>query len=387
MTITSGITITDSPAYAPPKTITNAEYQGALNQIKFTTSAPHGLATFDKVRINLAGDPNWVNAQYEVIIDTSSTSVFYVKNGPVPTATTGTADLCKFQVDLSPAPATPVVDDDIVYLALTNAKDYNDQKITYIVGKAKRNSNTQFIVDGFVDNLAAGSVTSNNLKYVPKNGYIRYRNLYRTGDTNSYLLVKQLPISVTEFVDGVSAANLGDVPDSFYDQDGVTVIYEPPPVGITNLTRHYDMLFAIDGHAVVWSDNNRPDGWFANFRQEFGSKPMALASFSSALIVLCEDALYRLEGNISTQITPSKTMAEDGCIAPRSVQKTGAGLVYLSKRGLMLFDGQVARCITDMKVPGKFFTHPSVGADSIYSISEFCVTLVDPVGSWLAEEV
>lgn len=359
VSITSGITITDSLAYATAINITNAEYQGKLNQIKFTTLNPHGLETFDKVRINLTGDPNWVNAQYEAIADTTNTSVFYVKNGPVPTVTTGTANICKFQVDLIPAPATPVQDDDIVYLTLTNAKGFDDIAVKFIVGKAKRNSDTKFVVDGFVDNLAAGVVTSTLIKYTPKNGYIRYRNLYRTGDTNSYLLVKQLPISVTEFVDGVSAANLGDVPDSFYDQDGITVVYEPPPVGITNLTRHYDMLFAIDGHAVVWSDNNRPDGWFANFRQEFGSKPMALASFSSALIVLCEDALYRLEGNISTQITPSKTMAEDGCIAPGSVQRTSYGLVYLSKDGLKLFDGQYARPLSESKVRSNFWTGTS----------------------------
>lgn len=359
VSITSGITITDSLAYATAIGITNAEYQGKLNQIKFTTLNPHGLETFDKVRINLSGDPNWTNVQYEAIADTTNISVFYVKNGPVPTVTTGTANVCKFQVDLASAPAIPVVDDDIIYLTLVNAKGYNDIGIKYIVGKAKRNSDTQFIVDGFVDNLSAGVVTSTLIKYTPKNGYIRYRNLYRTGDSSFYQLVKQLPLSTTEFVDTISASRLGDTPDSFYDENGVTVVYSPPPFGLSGLINHYDMLAGIDGHKVRWTVNARPDAWPADFYYDFAAKPVALASFAQSLIVLCEDAIYRIDGNMATDLSISKTMAEDGCIAPLSVQKTSSGLIYLSKRGLMLFDGQYAKCITDQKVRSNFWTGTS----------------------------
>jgi len=38
-------------------------------------------------------------------------------------------------------------------------------------------------------------------------------------------------------------------------------------------------------------------------------------------------------------------------MAPWSVQKTELGLIYLSASGLMLFDGQHARCITDVRIP------------------------------------
>jgi len=368
VSISSGITLTDSMTAFPALTITNAEYQGKLNQIKFTTSTPHGIETFDEVRINLTDDPNWVNAKYKAIADATHDDVFYIKNGPVPTSTTGTADICKFTVTLSAAPDTPVVDDDIVYLSLGNAKGYNDIAITYIIGKAKATSTTQFTVDGFIGPLTAAPVTASNLKYVPKNGYIRYRNLYRTGDSSYYQLVKQLPISDTEFVDSVSAANLGDVPDSFYDENGVTVVYAVPPFGMSGVINHYDMLAAIDGHRVRWTVNGRPDAWPADFYYDFSAKPVALASFAQSLIVLCEDAIYRIDGNVATNMSISKTMAEDGCIAPLSVQKTSNGLVYLSKRGLMLFDGQFARCLTDSKVDSNFWVGTSNPAAIDYPI-------------------
>lgn len=365
--ITSGITITDSTA-PPAIVITNAEYQPALNQVKITTATAHGLKTFDKARFELTGDANWTGVQYSITIDATLNTVLYVKNAPAPTATTGTLRASKFQVDVTPAPASPVQDGDIVYVALANAKGWDDRKLNYIIGKAKRNSDTQFIVEGYVDNLSAGVVTSSSVRYVPKNGYIRYRNLYRTGETDAYLLVKQLPLSTTEFIDSVSAGNLGSTPDSFFDQNGVTVVYAVPPLGLTGLVNHYDMLAGIDGHRVRWTVNARPDAWPADFYYDFAFKPVAIASFAQALIVLCEDAIYRIDGNVATDLSISKTMAEDGCIAPLSVQKTSAGLVYLSKRGLMLFDGQYSRCITDQKVKSNFWTGTSNPDPILYAI-------------------
>lgn len=383
--ITTGITITDSATPAAID-ITTVTYQPSLNQVQFDTLAAHGLATNDRARIDLASDPNWTAVEYPIIADPTVNTRFYVKGGVIPTGTTGTARASKFQVDLGATPTTPVQTGDVVYMLLGNAKGYNDLTITYACGKATRVSDTQFYVQTYVDNLAAGAVTCSSLRYVPKNGYIRYRNVYRTGDSDAFQLVKQLPINELTMVDDVSATNLGDLPDSYYTENGITVIYAMPPLGMEGVIRHYDMLAGIDGHKVRWTPNGRPDAWPTDFYYDFASKPIELASFAQSLIVLCEDALYRIDGNIATDLSQTKTRAENGCIAPGTVQKTHAGLVYLSNRGLMVFDGMDARCLTDQKIPGKFFTHPSVGADSIYSVGYFDVQLQAVTDSWLVEE-
>ena len=121
------------------------------------------------------------------------------------------------------------------------------------------------------------------------------------------------------------------------------------------LIRHYDMLAGIDGHRVRWTPNGRPDAWPTDFYYDFAFKPLALASFAQSLIVLCEDAIYRIDGNVATDLSLSKTRAENGCIAAGSVQKTHAGLVYLSNMGLMVFDGMDARPLTASKIPGQMF--------------------------------
>ena len=131
--------------------------------------------------------------------------------------------------------------------------------------------------------------------------------------------------------------------------------FSTPANGMNHIRRHGDMLFGIEGNKVRWTPSNRPDAWPENFFYSFEGKPVALESYGQSLIVLCDDAIYRIDGTVATALTRTGTRAQDGCIAPFSVQRTNAGLIYLSRRGVMAFDGMDARCITDSRVPGKAF--------------------------------
>lgn len=200
-------------------------------------------------------------------------------------------------------------------------------------------------------------------KFTPYNGYYKTWNIYRTGSAGSFQLVSRVGLSTETYTDTTSAAYLGSSPTSYYLDTGifgtVQIDFDVPPEGLTCLTTHYGMLFGVYGQTVRWTPLNQPDAWPENYYQTFSSTPLALASFGTGLIVLCEDAIYRMDGNQPSSISVSKTMAEDGCIAPYSVQKTTRGLVYLAKRGVMLFDGMNAVCITDSKIPATRLIGPS----------------------------
>jgi hypothetical protein len=200
-------------------------------------------------------------------------------------------------------------------------------------------------------------------KWVPYNGYYKTWNLYRTGAAGAFQLVEKLDIFTSNHLDKTSTQYLGQTPTSYYSENGLfgslQIDFMPPPAGLQSLTSHYGMLFGVDGQKVKWTPIGQPDAWPDVYYYDFTYKPLALASFGTALIVLCEDAIYRIDGNQPSSMSLSKTNANEGCIAPYTVQKTNKGLVYLSKRGLMIFDGMNAQCITDNRIPSNMLLGPS----------------------------
>jgi hypothetical protein len=157
---------------------------------------------------------------------------------------------------------------------------------------------------------------------------------------------------------------LGKGPTSYYEENGVTVIYAKPPAGLQGLTSHYGMLFAIDGFNVRWTPINQPNAWPAAFFFTFPAKPIALASCFGAVIVLCVDGVYRIDGSSPTALASIGTAITDGCLAPHSVQvTTDLGVLYLGRRGVMsIYDGMHARCLTDSKIKPTFWQATSYSA-------------------------
>ena len=210
------------------------------------------------------------------------------------------------------------------------------------------------------------------IKWTPSNGYYKTWNVYRTGPGGFFQLVEKVDIYNNIYNDTTSAGYLGVEPKSYYTDTGifgsVNVDFNVPPDDLTGLTSHYGMLFGISGNTVRWTPTGQPDAWPINFMIQFSFRPLVLKSFAQGLIVLCEDAIYRIDGNQPSSLSQSKTPVEDGCIAPHSVQATTAGLVYLSKRGIMLFDGMRAICVSDTKI----------SARNIYGPSK----LLEPVNFW-----
>jgi hypothetical protein len=210
------------------------------------------------------------------------------------------------------------------------------------------------------DNSATLTSTA---KWVPRNGYYKYWNIYRTGTAGTYQLVDKVPIHESLYFDSKSTAYLGENPTSYYTDVGpfgeIDVLFNTPPKDLTGLTEHFGMYFGISGNAVRWTPMGTPDAFPDTFMVTLPYKPLALKSYANSLMILCEDSIYRLEGGKPTEMSLSKTQVEDGCIAPHSVQATSFGLIYLSKRGLMLTNGQVAKCISEGKVKPSFFTATS----------------------------
>lgn len=338
-----------------------AAYNDALSQTVFTFGSAHNLVTEDKILFessSTSSDPTYTNKTFEVIV-TSPTS-FAIKNVKVPTDAVYSDVTKKYTLPsttsyrvlksvVSYTSSSVVETGDVVYIVgASSGQSVND------VFKATKINNTSFSIPL----VALSTITNTTLKWVPGNGYYHHWNLYRN-EQGGWFKVDEIKLEKTSYTDAKPFASLGDAPDSRYTSNGIVVDFAPPPISLQGIVSHYGMLFGINGHEIRWTPILKPDAWPKEFSVKMAYAPVALAPFSQGIIVLCEDAIYRLDGNDPTALSISKTHAEDGCFAPHSVQATDKGLMYLSKRGIMLFDGTHAECLTDTRVQGTFLTAPS----------------------------
>ncbi len=337
-----------------------AFYEPSNTSTKFNKLA-HGLVTGDKVYFSGFTDTVWNQQTYEVIyIDVNN---FAVKNVNAPTdvspwgATTRYAQPVKSIITNYSASRTESGATVAGYVQTGNA--------VYLVGsgtggtlnglyKATYISNTSFSIPF----LSTGLVTLSSLKWIPNNGYYWKWNLYRN-EQGIWNLVDAIDPWISTYTDAKPYAALGGTPTSYYSEGGITVDYNIPPFSMTGIVSHYGMKFGISGHDVRWTPPLVADAWPEVYSVTLPYQPVALSSFAQGLIILCEDAIYRLDGNTPSGMSLSKTYAEDGCFAPHSVQKTDRGLVYLGRRGIMLFDGTKSICLTDTRIPGRVLTAPS----------------------------
>ena len=284
----------------------------------------------------------------------TSTRILVLTNQDLPTAITATLDPYAYLSRTEcTVPVSGVLDKDVVFLAGCAQSALNGVQRTHFM------TDTTFWVPVFTQTNDAAT----SLLDVPNNGYYKYWNIYRSGDSGSqFLLVAQVPIDKSYYDDSVGVTGLGGtISSSYTDENGAVVVYAPPASDAFCPTLYNGMLAMIRGNTVSWSPSGIPDAQPVAYSQSFSFPPMALASFAGGLIVFCPDGTYRLDGFSPGTMSLHRTKA-DGCIAPYSVQQVGNTLVYLSKRGIMLFDGVQAQCITEAVIPYKLFIMPSVNA-------------------------
>lgn len=205
---------------------------------------------------------------------------------------------------------------------------------------------------------AAISIASSNSTgtaiWVPGNNGITSWCVYRTGDTADFLLVEEVDIYTTEYIDTKPTLALGDAIPTFYNDGIQDVIYKPPPRGMVGLIDHNGSLMGIVDNTVRYTPTGQYDAWPDAYVATFDKRPSAVKSFNGAACVLLPDGVWRLDGNDPATYVLTKTAASDGCIAPNTVQQVRNKLVYLGPRGITVFDGMHSESISDRRMPLRY---------------------------------
>jgi hypothetical protein len=181
----------------------------------------------------------------------------------------------------------------------------------------------------------------------PNARFVTEWNLYvARNDTGSFLLQGAYPIDQTDVVDYKPVEALGSTCGSDYFTTGangesINVVFEPPPSDIHGLTLHNNSLWGIVDRTVRWTPINRPDAWPDAYTRDFASEPWALKSYAGTMLVLCADGVYRMDGTDPSGMQCHKTLSEDGIIAPYSIQATAAGLIFLTREGLVAYRAEL----------------------------------------------
>lgn len=351
--------------------ITASEYNATSKMVIFTTAAPHTFKESDRIKIKIEGDLNFDDRVFEVIRIWGEEEKFGIRNCPIPKVQAGTWERPITRIRLKQS------------VRESNERSFPDTdeylRMNYILtsdtGTVHAAYPTCFRAPGALYlSLRSGTafttgekINQLSIEWYTRNNGILYRSLYRTGDTAEFLKVDDIPIDLDEYFDYRDTMNLGMPIPSYRITNGKAILSLMPPETLECFDDNYGITFAIDGHDVRWSEANRSDSWPDAYKQRFPYKPVAIKSYNQAMVVLCEDRLYRLDGSDPDYLTISGTLAEDGCIARNTVQKTHRGLVYAGKRGIYLFDGQNSVCVTEHRADaGQLFGTAHIEGDSFW---------------------
>ena len=220
----------------------------------------------------------------------------------------------------------------------------------------------------FINVYTPANYIINSLDDFPNNGYYKYWNIYRAGDTGSqFTFVTQVPISQASYIDDISVTGLGGpLPTAYSDAiTGGYVAFEPPPSDLLSPETYNGMLFGIDGNLVRWTPTDYPDAWPVIYNQSFAYPPQRLIAYSGGIYVFCENGVWRGDGFLPGQMSFQKTRA-DGCIAPYTPRIMGSHLLYVARRGIMALSGMDSSCVTERFIPYRLITEPSafIGSNS-----------------------
>lgn len=249
---------------------------------------------------------------------------------------------------------------DLVYF--TGYKELNGGHIVSRVG-----GEHEFFLHVLTETDDTTSATRKCQLALPEHRFVNKWALYVQRGTSGGTPLQQgvYPIGETRVMDSKPVHGLSVTCDSAYyamtPEGEVLVEFNPPPRGLRSLKIHNNCLWGIVDNDVVWTPINRPDAWPKACRRPFPVRPTALESYAGALIVLLPNGIGRFDGTDPFNLSFSMTAARDGCTAPNSVQRTAAGLMYLSPRGIMAFQAEAntSVAITEGRIDPSIFSGSS----------------------------
>lgn len=182
--------------------------------------------------------------------------------------------------------------------------------------------------------------------------------IYRLSQAGGeYLLVAEVAIAETTYLDNVVEADLGMAIPTWYTSDqGNDILFDIPPTGIDGLAPEplSGMLFFWIGPTLYWTEPGYHDAAPAFYSLNFPANIKYAIPYFSVLSVLTDIGPFRVEGTHPELLQQSTLLGNHPCISPTAC-KTQAGLMYLADAGIARFSLIDTTIITEQFFTEKWF--------------------------------
>jgi hypothetical protein len=172
---------------------------------------------------------------------------------------------------------------------------------------------------------------------------ITHRRIYRTstgGGIADYLLVGEVPIAQSSFVDDVAGDSLS-VSLETYD-------YELPPTDMTGLVSMANgIMSGFTGNTVCFSMAYLGYAWPTDYQMTTEHNIVAMVAMGNSLAVLTEGYPWVFAGNSPESMSGQKLESNQACVSKRSAIIVNGSLIYASPDGLVALTGDGAIPLTD----------------------------------------
>lgn len=171
------------------------------------------------------------------------------------------------------------------------------------------------------------SYPGNAHKPQPYSGKRIYRSAAGSGASAKFLLVAQVPVAETSYVDTASTANLNEALRSRY--------WLEPPDGMVGLTQMANgVLAGYVGNTVCFSEPFVPYAWPVRYQQSVDAPIVGMAAFNQSLLVATRRSLYVMTGVDPSSITSERLAVPQTCTSGRAMVEMNGGVVFPTPDGL-----------------------------------------------------
>ncbi|CAM3774629.1 Tail fiber protein [Vibrio vulnificus] len=165
-----------------------------------------------------------------------------------------------------------------------------------------------------------------------------YRSVTSSGE-GDYLLVAELPISQTEYID--SARNINGPSLDTWD-------YDLPDVSMQGLCSMANGICAgFSGNEVMFSEAYLPYAWNKANRGTTDDDVVAIAPIETSLVVATKGKPYLFSGVTPEMITGMRLNVEQACVSAQSLVVINGMALYASPDGLVAISTSSAAVVTD----------------------------------------
>ena len=265
--------------------------------------------------------------------------------------------------------ASDVITDDVYDISANAVYDDVrppiDARLQYVYTFVNSEDGTESAPSPLSDEVVVlGTAVLTNLQ-VSNDPQVDKKRLYRIGqDITAFSLIAELNNTDTTFDDSVHQTEIIGTVLSSYNNI-------PPPPDINYLAEANAMLFGTSGSQLHFTDIGEPDYWSVFNFLKFSSELTGIAPVANGILVFTKYKTYIVNGTSPNSLSQAVLSADQGCIAPSSIQYIGGAALWVSSDGICTSDGGYVRVLSKNKL-GKTSINPigSVIFDEVYYIVE-----------------